>query len=85
MTQWNIKPSQLVEVIWNDPCGASHWVDFESVHKCIRLSVRSVGWVHLVDDYGCVLVASHEVEDDKQLLLRQYLPWGCIQEVWILG
>lgn len=83
-TQWNIKPGELVEVIWLDPAAASHWEDPSEITGCLQIRCRSVGWVHAVDDYGCVLTACYEPNDREQLLLRQHLPWGCIEEVWIL-
>lgn len=82
---WNIKPGQLVEIHWIDPCAASHWEDSDKVSACARFLIKSVGWVHVVDDVGVVVTASFEVDGDKQLLLRQHLPWGCIQEIWKLG
>ena len=82
---WNIKPGQLVEIHWVDPCAASHWVDADKISVCSEFIIQSVGWVHLTDDVGVVLTASLEVGGDEQLLLRQHLPWGCIHEVWILS
>lgn len=84
MYQWNVKPGQLIEVHWVDPCVASHWEDRVNVTACNRFVSEAVGWVHVVDDFGIVLTASREIEGEKQLLLRQHLPWGCIEEVWVL-
>ncbi len=84
MKRANIKPGQLVEVHWNDPCVSSHWRDSDDITICKRFCSRSVGWIHLVDDFGCVLTASQEVDGEKQLLLCQHLPWDCIENLWIL-
>lgn len=82
---WNIKSGQLVEIDWLDPSVGSQWEDASKITACAQFVVKSIGWVHVVDDFGCVLTASYEPDGDKQLLLRQHLPWGCIQEIWILG
>lgn len=82
---WNIKPGQLVEIHWVDPCVGADWQDSSAIDACMQFRIKSIGWVHLVDDFGCVLTASCEPDGDKQLLLRQHLPWGCIQEIWKLG
>lgn len=84
---WNIKPGQLVEIHWIDPCAASHWENADEITACEQFIAKCVGWVHLVDDFGCVITACLSLSDDKNkpLLLRQHLPWGCIQEIWKLG
>ncbi len=82
---YNIKPGQLVEIHWIDPSVGSHWADPNEISACRKVSVKSVGWVYLMDDVGVVLAASYESDGDKQTLLRQHLPWGCIQDIWRFG
>lgn len=85
--QYNLKPGQLAEIEWVDPAAASHWVDAGTVTECVKFTCRSVGFVHAMDDYGVVLVAScgEDADGDRSLLLRQHLPWVCITgvHVWV--
>lgn len=81
---YNIKPNQLVEVHWLDPAAASDWKDTEAI-SFYEFKCRSVGWVYLLNDTGVVLTACDGTDPDNNLssLLRQHIPWGCIQDLWV--
>lgn len=86
---YDIKPGQLVEVEWIDPSASVDWIGTEKVTEFPKITCYSVGWVHLTDDGGLILTACYGIEkdvgeNDTDLLLRQYLPWGCVTQIWIL-
>ena len=83
---YDLKLGQLVECEWLDPAVGAFWVAANDVTRCYTNFCVSVGFVHTFDDVGLVLTPSFAVDTDgdENLLLRQYLPWGCITRVWIL-
>ncbi len=83
---YDIKPGQRVDVKWIDPSAGSHWVDADIVDRFLKSSCTATGWVHLVTDEGFVLTACYceQPDDSRDLLLRQYLPWGCVEELWVI-
>ncbi len=83
---YNLKPGQLIECEWVDPAVAAAWTEAKDVTKCWKFLCRSVGCVHLADSDGLVLTASYgtDPDGDRSLLLQQFLPWGCITDLWIL-
>ena len=82
---YNIKPGQLIEVHWLDPAAASDWKDAGEV-LFYEFRCRSVGWVHLLDNTGVVLTACDgcDPNNERSLLLRQHIPWDCIQDLWVI-
>lgn len=82
---YDLKPGQLIECDWLDPAAASEWARAKNVtfweYRC-----RSIGYVHMVTEVGLTLTACYGVDPDgdKDLLLRQYIPWICITDLWIL-
>lgn len=85
-TMYNLKHGQLVECEWVDPAVAADWEDAKDVNKCWRFLCRSVGYVHLAEPNGLVLTPCYgtDPDGDRSLLLQQFLPWGCITDLWIL-
>ncbi len=83
---YDLKPGQLIECIWVDPAVHAAWEEAKGVTKCFKFLCRSVGYVHLIDEYGLVLTACYgeDFDGEQSLLLQQFLPWGCITDVWIL-
>ena len=81
---YDVKPGQLVEVDWIDPSASSNWTTAKEVTRLPKMICRSVGWVHLVDDDGIVVTACYCDCGGRELLLHQNLPWGCIEQIWIL-
>ena len=83
---YDLKPGQLVECDWIDPCVASTWADAKSVDTFWKFRCRSTGYVHMVTEDGLILTACHGVDPDgdKSLLLRQHIPWGSITDIWVL-
>lgn len=83
---YDLKPGQLIEVNWLDPAVGSTWIDAEDVIFW-KFRCRSVGYVYATTDEGLIITACYGVDPDgnKSLLLRQYIPWASITEVWILN
>ncbi len=83
---YDLKPGQLVECDWLDPVAGSEWVSAEKVKTFWKFRCRSVGYVHAVTEDGLILTACYgtDPDGDKDLLLRQHIPWICITDLWIL-
>ena len=83
---YDLKVGQLVECEWLDPMAGSDWKEIGDVTELERFLCMSVGFVHVLSPVGLILTACYgeDLEGDRSLLLRQYLPWCCITEVWIL-
>lgn len=82
---YDIKPGQLVEVEWVDPSIRDGWIDAEDITEFPKIICHSIGWIHLVKDEGLILNSCYGTEEnDRDLLICQYLPWGCITQIWIL-
>ena len=83
---YNLKPGQLIECEWVDPAVVANWEISKSVDTFWRFLCRSVGYVHATGPSGLVLTACYGEDPDgeQSLLLQQFLPWGCITDVWIL-
>ena len=84
---YDLKPGQLIECEWLDPSCSSKWIDAADVTAFWKFSCRSVGYVHRSDPEGLTLTACYgeDHEGDRSLLLRQYLPWSCITDLWVLS
>ena len=82
---YNLRPGQLVECEWIDPAVVADWQEIKGV-KFYRFLCRSVGYVHSAGPDGLILTACYGEDPDgeQSLLLQQFLPWGCITDVWIL-
>lgn len=82
---YDLKPGQLIECDWIDPAASSDWMDAKHV-TFWEFRCRSVGYIHAVEEIGLTLTACYGVDKDgdSSLLLRQYIPWGCIIDLWVL-
>lgn len=82
---YDLKPGQLVECDWLDPAVGSTWMDVEDVIFW-KWHCRSVGYVHAVTEVGLILTACYGADPNggKSILLRQYIPWGSVVDLWIL-
>lgn len=82
---YNLKPGQLVECDWLDPVASSDWTDVKNI-TFWKYCCRSVGYVHAVTEDGLILTACYGTDPtgDKDLLLRQHIPWMCITDIWVL-
>ena len=82
---YDLKVGQLIECIWFDPAVGATWMDSTDV-KFWKYTCQSIGYVHKVEPEGLILTACYgnDPDGDRSLLLRQYLPWGSITDLWVL-
>ena len=85
ITEYDLKPGQLIECEWVDPAVVASWEDVEDTGY-YRFLCRSVGYVHKADSEGLILTACYGTAPGgaRSLLFQQFLPWGCIEKLWIL-